>query len=48
MLLKQIIYYKKQNKQIKEEHARMKEELDRQMKEEEETNRMLETNMAKQ
>lgn len=48
LLLKQIIYYKKQHKQIKEEHARMKEELDRQTKEEEETARMLDTNMGKQ
>ena len=30
LLLKQIIYYKKQHKQIKEEHIRMKEEVETQ------------------
>ena len=47
MLLKQIIYYKKQHKQIKEEHSRLKEEVEQNQKEEEQTDRMLASKLDK-
>ena len=47
LLLKQIVYYRKQHKQIKEEHSRIKEELEKIQNEEEETDRKLASKLDK-
>ena len=47
LLMKQLIYYRKQQKQIKEEHTRIKAELDKFKKEEEQTDRMLASKLDK-
>ena len=41
LLMKQILYYRKQNKTIKEQHGNLKDSIETYKKEEEETDRML-------
>ena len=47
MLIKQIIFYKKQHRTIKNEHDKVKAEVEKNRKEEEHTDRQLATKMEK-
>lgn len=45
--MKQLLYYQKQHKQIKEDHSHFKQEFDKLKKEEEQTDRMLASKLDK-
>ena len=45
--MKQILYYRKQNKTIKEQHADLREQVETTQKEEEQTDRMLASKLDK-
>ena len=47
LLIKQIVYFKKQHKQMKEEQQQLKEEVEKNKKEEEQIDRNLETKLSK-